>query len=67
MSERKVIAIVGGTGAQGGGLVRTILNDPNGGFAARVFTRNPNGAKAREYAKQGAELIAADVDNPESL
>jgi len=67
MSERKVIAIVGGTGAQGGGLVRAILNDPNGGFAARVLTRDPNGAKAKEYAKQGAEIIAADVDNPESL
>jgi uncharacterized protein YbjT (DUF2867 family) len=67
MSERKVIAILGATGAQGGGLVRAILNDPNGGFAARVLTRDVNGAKAKEFEKLGAEVVAADVDNPESL
>jgi uncharacterized protein YbjT (DUF2867 family) len=67
MAERKVIAIVGATGAQGGGLVRAIVTDPSGGFAARVLTRDPNGAKAKEFAKQGAEIVAADVDNPESL
>jgi len=37
MSNRKVIAVVGATGAQGGGLVRAILNDPNRSFAARVL------------------------------
>ena len=67
MSGRKVIAVFGATGAQGGGLVRAILNDPNGGFAARVLTRDVNGAKAKEFAKLGAEVVAADVDNPESL
>jgi uncharacterized protein YbjT (DUF2867 family) len=67
MSDRKVIAVVGATGAQGGGLVRAILNDPNGGFAARVLTRDVNGAKAKEFASLGAEIVAADVDNPESL
>ena len=53
MSERKVIAVVGATGAQGGGLVRAILNDPNGGFAARVLTRDVNGAKAKDFARAG--------------
>jgi uncharacterized protein YbjT (DUF2867 family) len=67
MPDRKVIAVAGATGAQGGGLVRAILNDPNGDFAARVLTRNVNGAKAKEFARLGAEVVAADVDNPESL
>jgi uncharacterized protein YbjT (DUF2867 family) len=67
MSDRKIIAVLGATGAQGGGLARAILNDPNGGFAARVLTRDVNGAKAKEFAKQGAEVVAADVDDPESL
>jgi uncharacterized protein YbjT (DUF2867 family) len=67
MSDRKVIAVLGATGAQGGGLVRAILNDPNGGFAARVLTRDVNSAKAKEFARLGAEVVAADVDNPESL
>jgi uncharacterized protein YbjT (DUF2867 family) len=67
MSDKKVIAVFGATGAQGGGLARAILNDPNGGFAVRVLTRDVNGAKAKEFAKLGAEVVAADVDNPESL
>jgi uncharacterized protein YbjT (DUF2867 family) len=67
MPDRKVMAVVGATGAQGGGLVRAILNEPNGGFAARVLTRDVNGVKAKEFARLGAEVVAADVDNPESL
>jgi uncharacterized protein YbjT (DUF2867 family) len=67
MPDRKVIAVVGATGAQGSGLVRAILNDPNGGFAARVLSRDRNGVKAKEFAKLGAEVVAADVDDPESL
>ncbi len=67
MAEKKIIAVVGSTGAQGGGLVRAILSDPNGGFAARALTRDINSDKAKELAKQGAEVVAADVDNVESL
>ena len=67
MPDKNVIAVVGATGAQGGGLVRAILNDPNGGFAARVLTRDVNGAKAKEFARLGSEVVAADIDNPESL
>lgn len=65
--SKKTIAVVGATGAQGGGLVRAILDDPSGGFAARVLTRDTNSAKAKELAKLGAEVVAADVDDVESL
>ncbi len=67
MAEKKVIAVVGATGAQGGGLVRAILSDPNGGFAARAVTRDVNSEKAKELAKLGAEVVAADVDDETSL
>ena len=67
MSDRKVIAVVGATGAQGSGLVRAILNDPNGGFAARVLTRDVNDAKAKNFARLGAEVANVNIDNPESL
>ena len=67
MADKKIIAVVGGTGSQGGGLVRAILNDPDGGFAARVLTRNVDSDKARELAALGAEVVAADVDDAESL
>ncbi len=67
MAQKKIIAVVGATGAQGGGLVRAIQNDPKGGFQARAITRNVNSDKAKSLAKLGAEVVAADVDNPESL
>src|SRR6202521_3681611 len=67
MAEKKIIAVLGATGAQGGGLVRAILRDPQGGFAVRAITRNADGEKARELAKMGAEVVAADIDNPGSL
>jgi putative NADH-flavin reductase len=38
---KKVIAVVGATGQQGGGLVQAILDDPKSGFAVRALTRDP--------------------------
>jgi uncharacterized protein YbjT (DUF2867 family) len=67
MSDKKIIAVVGATGAQGSGLVRGILEDPEGGFAVRALTRNVDSEKARELARLGAEVVAADVDDAESL
>ena len=67
MAEKRIIAVVGATGAQGGGLVRAILSDPRGGFSARSLTRDVNSDKAKALAKLGAEVVAADVDDVESL
>jgi uncharacterized protein YbjT (DUF2867 family) len=63
----KTIAVTGATGAQGGGLVRAILNDPNKEFGVRAITRDPNSEKARQLAAMGAEVVAADLDDPKSL
>jgi len=67
MSEKKIIAVIGATGAQGSGLVRAILNDKSGQFEARAITRDVNSDKAKELAKLGAEVVAANVDEPRSL
>lgn len=67
MSEKKIIAVVGATGAQGGGLVRAIQNDPQSGFIARAITRDVNSEKAQALAQLGAEVVAANVDDPASL
>jgi uncharacterized protein YbjT (DUF2867 family) len=67
MAEKKVIAVVGATGAQGGGLVRAILNDKSGGFTVRAITRDVQSDKAKGLAAMGAEVVAANLDNPESL
>ena len=67
MAEGKVIAVVGATGMQGGGLVRAILHDKDGEFAARALTRKVESDKARALAKQGVQVVAADLDDLESL
>lgn len=67
MAPKQVIAVVGATGAQGGGLVRAILNDPSGQFAARAITRDVNSPKARELSRLGAEVVGANVDDAGSL
>ena len=60
---KKLIAVVGATGAQGGGLARAILNDKNGPFTVRAITRNANSDKAKALADAGAEVVTADLDD----
>jgi uncharacterized protein YbjT (DUF2867 family) len=67
MPEKKVIAVVGATGAQGGGLARAILADSSGEFSVRAITRDPSSEKAQELAALGAEVVAGDVDDEASL
>ncbi|QQS41627.1 MAG: NmrA/HSCARG family protein [Acidobacteriota bacterium] len=67
MANRRLIAAIGATGAQGGGLARAILSDPEGGFAVRAVTRNPDSDAARILKEQGAEVVAADLDDVGSL
>lgn len=67
MSEKKVIAVTGATGAQGGGLVRAILADPDGGFAVRALTRDANSEAAKQLSAAGAEVVAADLDDEASI
>ncbi|HVJ29999.1 MAG TPA: NmrA/HSCARG family protein, partial [Gammaproteobacteria bacterium] len=67
MADKKVIAVLGSTGSQGGGLVRAILADPAGGFAARAVTRDVSKDKATALKSAGAEVVKADLDDVESL
>lgn len=65
--QKKIIAVTGATGAQGGGLVRAILAAPDSAFVARAITRNPDSEKSRALAALGVEVVAADADDPPSL
>ena len=67
MAEKNVIAVVGATGAQGGGLCRAILDHIPGGFACRAITRDPAKAAAKALAARGAEVVKADLDEVTSL
>ena len=67
MADKKLIAVLGATGAQGGGVARAIIADPDSEFAVRAVTRNPESDNARALAARGAEIVAADLDDEVSL
>ncbi|HEV8332811.1 MAG TPA: NmrA/HSCARG family protein [Steroidobacteraceae bacterium] len=59
-SNRKLIAVVGATGHQGGGVVRAL--QASGQFKVRALSRNPG--KHRQLAD---EVVEADLDRPQTL
>jgi uncharacterized protein YbjT (DUF2867 family) len=60
LNGRKLIAVIGATGQQGGGVVRALQS--SGEFKVRALTRNPD--KHRQLAD---EVVKADLDRPETL
>ena len=67
MSDKKIIAVTGATGAQGGGLVRAIQADPSGRFQARAITRNPDSEAAQKLKAIGAEVVQGDLTDGDSI
>jgi uncharacterized protein YbjT (DUF2867 family) len=67
MSTQPVIAVIGATGAQGGGLARAILADPARQFALRAITRKSDSPAAVALARAGAEVVHGDLDDPGTL
>src|SRR6266446_4739391 len=59
-NDRKLIAVIGATGQQGGAVARAL--QASGQFKVRALTRNPG--KHRELAE---EVVEADLDRPETL
>ena len=59
-NDRKLIAVIGATGQQGGAVVRAL--QAGGQFTVRALTRNPG--KHRELAE---EVVEADLDRRETL
>src|SRR2546421_9109091 len=60
MNNKKLIAVIGATGQQGGGVLRALQD--RGQFKVRALTRDPD--QHRELAE---EVVEADVDKPETL
>lgn len=65
--EKRIITVFGATGAQGGSLVRAILEDAHSSFSVRAVTRDPGSDKAKALKEMGAEVVEADIDNRESV
>jgi len=61
---RRPIAVVGATGLQGGATARALLDAK---IPVRALVRRPDSDAARALAEFGADLVAADLDDPEGL
>jgi uncharacterized protein YbjT (DUF2867 family) len=59
-NDKKLIAVIGATGQQGGGVVRAL--QAGGQFKVRALTRNPG-----EHRELAEEVIEADLSRPETL
>ncbi|KIM28638.1 hypothetical protein M408DRAFT_69369 [Serendipita vermifera MAFF 305830] len=62
---KPIIVVFAATGKSGGGMVEALLKD--GSFAVRAVTRNPDSGSGRALAAKGAEVVKADLDEPETL
>jgi uncharacterized protein YbjT (DUF2867 family) len=63
-ANQELIVITGATGQQGGAVVRELLAK---GRKVRAVTRHPEGAKAQELKRLGAEVVAGDLDDAASI
>ena len=64
-ATQPMIGVVGGTGAQGGGVVEALL--AGGKFKVRVATRDPSSDAAKALTARGVEVVKADLLEPSSL
>ncbi|XP_037363581.1 nmrA-like family domain-containing protein 1 [Talpa occidentalis] len=65
MADPKLVVVFGATGAQGGSVARTLLED--GTFRVRAVTRDPGQRAAKELQLQGAEVVRGDQDDEASM
>ncbi|OSC99396.1 NAD-P-binding protein [Trametes coccinea BRFM310] len=70
-TEKKIILIIGATGAQGLAVIDALLHPSADGapspFAVRALTRDPNGRRAQELAKKGVELVQGRIEDLDTV
>src|ERR1700736_1385350 len=64
MSQKLAVVVTGGTGQQGGAVVKSLLER---GHEVRAVTRSTDSAKARELANAGATLGRASLEDTAAL
>ncbi len=65
MTNKRIILVTGATGAQGGSVVRALLQ--RGEYSVRILTRNAVSEKALALQAQGAEIAVGNLDDKASL
>lgn len=69
MADKKTILVFGGTGGQGGSVVKTLLSDPKmiQEWHIKTVTRDVNKPSAQALTERGVEVVTANLDDIESL
>lgn len=69
MSPQRLITVFGATGAQGSGVINTVLAVPTlkAKYALRAVTRDLESAKSLALKERGVELVKGDLNDVESL
>lgn len=62
---KKLVVVMGATGAQGGSLVQALLKD--GSYAVRAVSRDPTSEASKKLAAQGVEVVKAHANNKDEL
>ncbi|KZV81691.1 NAD(P)-binding protein [Exidia glandulosa HHB12029] len=65
MYGKRIVAVFGATGAQGGSVAKYLLEDKT--VAVRAITRNAQSPAAQALKAKGAEVVVADLNHPETL
>lgn len=63
-TDERLVVVCGATGRQGGAVARSLIGH---GWRVRGLTRKPKQSKAHDLVAAGAEMIAADMEDPGSL
>ena len=70
-ARRKLILVIGATGAQGMAVIDHLLAPCRDGrpspYAVRAFTRDPSSRRAQDLARRGIECVKGDVSSPDTL
>ncbi|CAO2648469.1 Nn.00g077360.m01.CDS01 [Neocucurbitaria sp. VM-36] len=69
MSTSRLITVFGATGAQGSGVINTVLDVPalKSKYSLRAVTRDPESAKSQALKDRGVEVVMGDLNSVESL
>lgn len=67
MADKKLVVVLGATGAQGGSVVEYLLSHHSDLYAIRALTRDVTKPAAKRLESLGAEVASADYDDDNSL
>lgn len=66
MAEKKTLVVFGGTGGQGGSVVKTLLKDPKmmEEWNIRAITRDVSKPAAKSLEEKGVEVVSVGLPLP---